>query len=128
MRVLAKFPDIGNKIEYVQNRHTVVDKWRRTGLLTFDGNIKVDQKVTYERIRQHLQEEYGCFFGYGTIVQLCIAQNRRRRSAMCYKGAAEVTTRRARRGFALRFNPDKHWSSALYRRSQLPILAAIPWR
>lgn len=33
---------------------------------------------------------------------------------MRYKGAAQVTTRRARRGFALRFNPDKHWSSALY--------------
>ena len=28
---------------------------------------------------------------------------------------AQVTTRRARRGFSLRFNPDKHWSSAFYR-------------
>ena len=114
--VLTKFPDIGNEIEeYVRNRNVGADKWRRTGLLTFDGNVKVEQKVTYERIRQHLQEEYGCSFGYGTIVQLCVARNRRRRSALRYKGAAQVTTRRARRGFALRFNPDKHWSSALYR-------------
>ena len=99
----------------MRNRNVGADKWRRTGLLTFDGNVKVEQKVTYERIRQHLQEEYGCSFGYGTIVQLCVARNRRRQSALRYKGAAQVTTRRARRGFALRFNPDKHWSSALYR-------------
>ena len=26
-----------------------------------------------------------------------------------------MTTRRAHKGFELRFNPDKHWSSALYR-------------
>lgn len=26
-----------------------------------------------------------------------------------------MTTRRARKGFELRFNPDAHWSSALYR-------------
>ena len=114
--ILAKFPDIGTKIEeFVRNRNVGADKWRRTGLLTFDGNVKVSQKVTYERIRQHLQEEYKCSFGYGTIVQLCVARNKRRRSALRYKGVAQVTTRRARRGFALRFNPDKHWSSALYR-------------
>ena len=114
--VLAKFPDIGTKIEeFVRNSNVGADKWRRTGLLTFDGNVKVNQKVTYERIRQHLQGEYGCSFGYGTIVQLCVARNKRRCSALRYKGAAQVTTRRARRGFALRFNPDKHWSSALYR-------------
>ena len=28
---------------------------------------------------------------------------------------AKVTTRRARKGFTLRFNPDNHWSGALYR-------------
>lgn len=48
-------------------------------------------------------------------VQLCVARNRRRQSALRYKGAAQVTTRRTRRGFALKFNPDEHWSSALYR-------------
>ena len=44
-----------------------------------------------------------------------VLRNRRQQSALRYKGAAQVTTRRARRGFALRFNPDKHWSLALYR-------------
>lgn len=28
---------------------------------------------------------------------------------------AKVTTRRARKGFQLQYNPDKHWSAALYR-------------
>ncbi len=54
-------------------------------------------------------------FAYGTVVQLCVAQNRRRHSAARYKGVAKVTSRRARKGFQLRYNPDNHWSSALYR-------------
>ena len=90
------------------------DTWRRTGVLTFDGNLRVKQKVTYERIRQHLKEKYDHSFSYGTVVQLCVARNKRRRSAKNYRGAAHVTTRRARKGFQLRYNPDKHWSSALY--------------
>ena len=44
-----------------------------------------------------------------------MARNRRRQSSKNYKGVAKVTTRRARKGFELRYNPDKHWSSALYR-------------
>ena len=48
-------------------------------------------------------------------MQLCVARNRRRRSAKNYKGVARVTTRRARKGFELKYNPDKHWSCALYR-------------
>lgn len=45
---------------------------------------------------------------------MCIARNKRRRSAGRYKGLAKVVHRRARKGFNLRFNPDSHWSSALY--------------
>ena len=37
------------------------DAWR-TGVLTFDGNRKVEEKVTYECIRKHLQEVYGKIF------------------------------------------------------------------
>lgn len=48
-------------------------------------------------------------------MQLCVVRNKRRRSAKNYKGIAKVTTRRACKGFELCFNPDKHWSSALYR-------------
>jgi len=37
------------------------------------------------------------------------------KSAQRYKGVAKITSRRARKGFQLRFNPDSHWSSAMYR-------------
>ena len=58
---------------------------------------------------------YGRNFSYGTVVQLCIARNRRHRSAQRYKGAAKITSRRSRKGFQLKINPDAHWSGALYR-------------
>ena len=54
-------------------------------------------------------------FSYGSGVQLCVARNRRRRSAARYRAVAKVTTRRARKGFNLKYNPDSHWSSAFYR-------------
>lgn len=43
-------------------------------------------------------------FSYGTVVQLCVARNRHRLSAKCYKGLAQVTSRRARKGFQLKLN------------------------
>ena len=114
--IVKKFPNIGKAIEdYVSERNVGADYWRRTGVLTFDGNQNVKEKVTYERIRQHLTELYDHHFSYGTVVQLCVARNKRRRSAANYRGLAQVTTRRARKGFTLKFNPDCHWSAALYR-------------
>lgn len=114
--VVTKFPDIGQSIEsYVSESNIGADAWRRTGVLTFDGNLKVKQKVTYGRIQQYLQEKYQHKFSYGTVVQLCVARNKRRRSASNYKGIAKVTTRRARKGFELKYNPDRHWSGALYK-------------
>lgn len=114
--VVDKFPDIGKSIEsFVSESSIGADAWRRTGVLTFDGNLRVKEKVTYERIRQHLEEKYDHRFSYGTVVQLCIARNKRRRSSSNYRGVAQVTTRRARKGFELRYNPDRHWSGALYR-------------
>ncbi len=114
--ILADHPDIGQEIEdFVKDRGVGADAWRRTGILTFDGNANVKQKVTYERIRQHLQYRYGRKFSYGTVVQLCVACNKRRRSAARYHGVARVTTRRARKGFQLKYNPDKHWSAAFYK-------------
>lgn len=71
--------------------------------------------MTFKRSQQHLEEVYHRKFSYGTVIQLCLARNHRRRSAMHYRGIAQVTCRRARKGFCLRYNPDKHWSSALYR-------------
>lgn len=115
-RILSDYPGIGKEIEdFVSERSVGADAWRRTGVLTFDGNKPVKQKVTYGRIKEHLEQLHNRKFSYGTVVQLCVARNRRRRSALRYKGLAKVTSRRARKGFQLRFNPDNHWSSALYR-------------
>ena len=47
-------------------------------------------------------------------MELCVARNKCRRSAKRYRGIAHVT-RRARKGFTLKYNPDSHWSSALYK-------------
>lgn len=114
--ILKDFPNIGKEIEnFVQESNVGADAWRRTGILTFDGNTRVKSKVTYERIRQHLIKVYQRNFGFGTVVQLCVARNRRRQSAKRYKGVAKVTSRRARKGFKIKYNPDAHWSSAFYR-------------
>ena len=115
-RVLRVFPDIGKEMEkFVQSKRVSADTWPRTGILTFDGNVKQGQKVTYKRIKQHLEEKYNTTFGYGTIVQLSVVKNKRRFHAKGYKGVAHITCRRARKGFSLRFNPDAHWSCSLYK-------------
>ena len=57
---------------------------------------------------------YKCHISYSIIVQLCVARNMRHRSAERYKDVAKVTTRCARKGFQLKYNPDFHWSNALY--------------
>ncbi len=114
--IAEKYPDIGKTIEeFVQDCNVGADAWRRTGVLTFDGNIKVQKKATYDRIKQNLEKKYEQTFSYGTVVELCIARNKRRKSSKRYKGLAKVTSRRARKGFSLRYNPDAHWSGALYR-------------
>ena len=115
-KIISDCDNIGKVIEeFVEERNIGADAWRRTGVLTFDGNTKVKEKVTYKRIQQHLEQVYKRKFGYGTVVQLCIARNKRRLSSKRYKGLAKVTSRRARKGFQLKYNPDAHWSSALYR-------------
>lgn len=88
-------------------------------MLTFDGNQKVNKKCTYRRIQDHLKDVYNQHISYGTVVQLCVARNKRRLSAKRYRCLAEVTSRRARKGFQLRYNPDCHWSSTLYRNLNL---------
>ena len=114
--IQKQFPDIGNTIEeFVRKQGVGADSWRRTGVLTFDGNRRVGRKVTFRRIQDHLQAKYKRKFGYGTVVQLCVPRNKRRKSAARYQGLAQVTHRRARKGFNLKYNPDDHWSSALYR-------------
>jgi len=64
--------------EYVEQRSIGADAWRRTGVLTFDGNKEVQGKVSYGRIQEHLQKVFQRKFSYGTVVELCVAHNRRR--------------------------------------------------
>ena len=46
--------------------------------------------------------------------KICKANAENLQSAI-YKGVANVTCRRARKGFQLKYNCDTHWSAALYR-------------
>lgn len=115
-RIIQDCPNIGNVIEDFVKDHTVgADAWRRTGLLTFDGNANLKEKVTYKKIQCHLKKVIKRHFSYGSVVELCVARNNRRRSSKRYRGVAKVTTRRARKGFNLRFNPDSHWSASFYK-------------
>lgn len=115
-KILSDCPDIGKEIErFVEERNIGADAWRHTGVLTFDGNRNVKHKVTYKRIKEHLETVYQRKISFGSVVQLCVARNRRRKSANRYKGVARVTCRRARKGFQLKYNPDSHWSNALYK-------------
>ena len=91
------------------------DAWRRTGVATFDGNLKRGPRVTYQRIKEHLQNKYNTTFSYGAIVQLSVAKNKRRKSAKRYWAAANVKCKRARKGFNVRINVDAHWSVSFYK-------------
>ena len=56
--IVQKYPNIGNVIEqFVEQRNVGADAWRRTGILTFDGNTKVGKKVTFKRIQEHLEQD-----------------------------------------------------------------------
>ncbi len=115
-RILKKFPNIGKDVEeFVSGKRVGADAWRRTGVLTFDGNIKQGPKVTYKGIQNHLQTKYGIKISYGTVVQLSVIRNKRRLSAKRYRGVARITCRRARKGFAIKMNPDAHWNTAMCR-------------
>ena len=77
--IVKEFPTIGREIEdFVKSCNVGADAWRRTGVLTFDGNIRVKSKATFGRIRDHLIKTFGRNFAYGTVVELCVARNKRR--------------------------------------------------
>ena len=115
-KTVLKYPNIGKDIEkFARNNRIGADSWRRTGVLTFSGDVKRGPKQTYKRIQAHLQEKYGVPFGYGTVVQLCCVNNKRKLSAKRYFGAAKIVSKRARKGFSVKLNVDPHWSCALYK-------------
>ena len=72
-------------------------------------------KITYNRIKAHLEKKYSTKFGYGTIVQLCCAKNKRKLSAQRYFCAAKIVSQHARKGFSIKLNIDAHWSCAFYK-------------
>ena len=112
---MSQVPGIGKEIEnFVKDCGAGADAWRRTGVITFDGNRKVKKKPTFNRVKEHLEEKFQLKISYGTVVQLCVARNKRRKSAARYKGIAKVQQKRARKGFNMKFNPNEHWSAALY--------------
>ncbi|CAB3987212.1 Hypothetical predicted protein [Paramuricea clavata] len=56
--VLTKYPTIVKDIgTFVHSSGVGAEAWRRTGVLTFDGNRKVKCKVTFARIKTHLEEK-----------------------------------------------------------------------
>ena len=115
-RTLLKYPNIGKDIEnFARENRIGADSWRRTGILTFSGNVKCGPKLTYKPIKEYLGKKYGVRFGYGTIVQLCCVKNKRKLSAKRYFGAAKIVLKHARKGFSIKFNVDAHWSCSLYK-------------
>ncbi|CAB3988493.1 Chromatin modification-related YNG2 [Paramuricea clavata] len=115
-KTLTKYPNIGKDIEeFAKDCRIGADSWRRTGVLTFSGNTRRGQKLTFNRLKEYLEKKYNTKFGYGTIVQLCMVRNKRRLSSKRYWGAAKILSRRARKGFSVRLNVDAHWSCALYK-------------
>ena len=116
-RIVQKFPTIGKDMEdFVRSKQFGADAWRRTGVTTFDhGCRRAGSKVTFGKIKQHLEKKYNTKIAYGTVVQLCVVKNSRKISAKRYKGVARVTCKRARKGFNVKYNPDAHWNTALYR-------------
>ena len=78
-KILLDCPGLEKSIEeFVSLRNVGADQWQRAGVLTFHGNTRVPNKVTYASIQKHLQQLYNHPFSYGTVVQLCVARNKRR--------------------------------------------------
>ena len=81
-RLLKEFLNLRKNIEdFVQDIRVGADAWRRTGVATFDGNMKSGPRVTYQRIKEHLERKCQRKFSYGAIVQLSVVQNKRRKSS-----------------------------------------------
>ena len=92
-KVLQECPDIGKAIEdFVEACGAGADAWRRTGVITLDGNKKMEKKATFKRVKEHVEEKYPRKISYGSVVQLCIARNKRR-SAARYRGVAKFFKR-----------------------------------
>ena len=93
-QVLQDCPGIGQAIEeFVKSCRAGADAWCRTGAISLIGTEKIKQKATLKRIKEYLEQKYKRSISYGSVVQLCVARNRRRHSAVRYKGVANVIQR-----------------------------------
>ena len=90
------------------------NRWRRTGVYFFSGDPKSEKRMTFSRLQKALISHYNNYFSYGTVVELCVATNKRRGSSLRHKGVAQIQYRRATKGFTVRLNPDRKWSRSLY--------------
>ena len=90
--------------------------WCRTSMLTFDRNVSVKKKANYGGIKEYLERKN--IAGSFPMAQLqnCVARNKHRKSSEQYKGVGKVLSQHTRKGFTLKYNPDTHYSGALYRR------------
>lgn len=113
--LLKRHPSIDKRIEtIVRDSGVGADKWRSSGSLTWERK-KVGQKITFQRLRQQLQEEYSEHISHGALVQLCVPRNSRHLSKTRYKSVANIVSKRARKGFDIKLNADEKWSNSLYK-------------
>ena len=101
--------------QYARDCDVGADQWRRTGMLTFGSEKKTEKRLTFERLRKHLESHHGRSFSIGTVVQLCARRHNRHRSSLRYKQAANIRYLRAWKGWNIKLNPDAHWSRSMYK-------------
>lgn len=75
---------------------------------TNNSRSRLQSKVTFTRIKEHLESVYKTKISYGLVVELRVTRNKCRRSACRYNKVAHVTCRIACKGFQLKYNPDSH--------------------
>ena len=62
--------------------------WQRTGVITFDGNKKLEKEAMFKKGQKRLEE-------YGSVAQLCIVKNKRRSTERyCSKRSSKASKER----------------------------------
>ena len=113
---LDRHPEVGTVMEeYAKSCDVGADRWRRTGMITLTGDTNDSKRLTYKKLKEYLEDYYKETISKGTVVQLCAVKNKRILSSKRYKVVANITFRKARKGFNLKKNPDDHYSRSLYR-------------
>ena len=75
--ISKRHPDIGQVIEERAKQCDIgADKWRRTGVMTFSGDSRQEQRLTYIKLQKYLEAYYKERISVGTVVQLCAVKNK----------------------------------------------------